>query len=93
MFYVYLLYSESTQKFYVGFTTDVQQRLASHNGAQNQSTVHGIPWRLVYFEAYTHKSDALIREKKLKNHGKGMQELKKRLTIDEERKGEGGVPR
>ncbi len=38
------------------------------------------PWKLVYCEYFLSKKDALIRERKLKNHGKGLSELKKRFS-------------
>ncbi|MGG9971636.1 GIY-YIG nuclease family protein [Ferruginibacter sp. SUN002] len=31
MFYVYVLYSESSDKIYIGFTSNLKQRLLSHN--------------------------------------------------------------
>ena len=80
MHYVYLLYSETTDKFYVGSTSNLDQRLHAHNAGNNTSTRYGAPWRLTYYEAYEEKSDALIREQKLKHHGKGIAELKKRLS-------------
>jgi predicted GIY-YIG superfamily endonuclease len=38
-----------------------------------------IPWELVYYEAFPIKALALERERKLKHHGRGLLELKKRL--------------
>jgi putative endonuclease len=81
MQYVYLLYSETTDHFYVGCTHDLNQRICAHNAGENISTKSGAPWRLVYFEAYEQSTDAFVREQKLKHHGKGIAELKKRLTL------------
>ena len=81
MHYVYLLYSETSDRFYIGSTGNLEQRIHAHNGGNNISTKHGAPWRLVYFEAYEERSDALAREQRLKHHGKGIAELKKRLTL------------
>ena len=36
-------------------------------------------WRLVYYEAYASERDARLRERRLKHHGSGKAELKKRL--------------
>ena len=66
--------------------------LRPHNTSNNRSTKSGVPWKLVYYEAYEQKSDALRREKKLKHHARGLIELKKRITIAE-RNGEGAGPR
>lgn len=78
-YYVYLLQSKKTNKFYVGYTSNLKKRLAQHNNGENQSTKSGRPYELVYFEGFKHKKDALIREKKLKHHGQGIRRLKERL--------------
>ena len=44
-----------------------------------QSTKYGIPYKLVYFEGFIDKKDALTREKKLKHHGQGLRRLKEKL--------------
>ena len=31
MFYIYILYSESFDKYYVGYTSDITRRLEEHN--------------------------------------------------------------
>ncbi len=78
MHYVYLLKSDKTGEFYVGSTSDLRARFDQHNRAQSISTKHGIPWSLVYYEAFTTKALAIDREKKLKHHGKGITLIKKR---------------
>jgi len=49
-FFVYILYSASTEKYYIGQTEDLNQRLEKHNAAIfiNSSTKPGIPWE-IYF--------------------------------------------
>ncbi len=79
-YYVYLLQSKRTKKFYVGYTSNLKKRLAQHNNGENQSTKAGASYELVYFEGFKDKKDALIREKKLKHHGQGIRRLKERLT-------------
>lgn len=78
-YYVYLLQSMKTKKFYVGFTSNLKKRLSQHNNGENQSTKAGAPYELVYFEGFKSKKDALIREKNLKHHGQGIRRLKERL--------------
>lgn len=80
MYYVYLLQSEKNEKFYVGFTSKLKQRLKQHNAGKVQSTKANIPYTLIYFEGFRSKKDALIREKKLKHHGQGIRRLKERLV-------------
>ena len=81
MYYVYLLHSQKTDKFYIGSTPDLKKRFYSHNASKNVATKHGAPWQLVYYEAYPTKEDALRRETKLKYYGQGLRRLKERVTL------------
>lgn len=78
MFYVYVLESLSSKSWYIGQTTDLRARLTRHNANGNISTAHKGPWRVIYYEAYLVKEDALGREKFLKS-GSGWKFLKKQL--------------
>ena len=78
MFYVYLLQSLTTDDIYIGFTSNVERRLAEHNMGNNTSTKK-YQWKLVFYEAYASESDARTREAKLKHYGKSLTMLKKRL--------------
>lgn len=79
MYYVYLLRSKKTGTFYIGSTADLKRRFHQHNQGMNTSTKSGVPWELVYYEAFTTKALAQERERKLKRYGRGLVELKKRL--------------
>lgn len=83
MHYVYLLYSRSKSKFYIGETKDLRRRFTEHNSGRSFATKPGIPWILVYYEAYASKQAALTREKRLKQYGKGLAQLKRRIGLDE----------
>lgn len=50
-----------------------------HNNGESLHTNKHRPWQLIYFEAYTSKSDAFEREKSLKRHAQGLRRLKERL--------------
>lgn len=80
MHYVYLLRSRKNLKFYLGCTGDLRKRLKEHNDEKVESTRNLTPWELKYYEAYQSKEDAFDREKRLKHHAKGYQELKKRIA-------------
>ena len=67
MFTVYILFSKSTQKFYVGFTCDLEDRLTRHNDLRSKSTKSGTPWVLVYTEHFESSPKAKTREKQIKN--------------------------
>ena len=80
-YYVYVIWSEKLHQHYVGYSTDLRSRLASHNRGQVESTRLGRPWKLVYYEAY--KTDELARKRELslkRNRGRGLQLLYKRIT-------------
>lgn len=79
MHYVYLLHSRKTDRFYIGNTADLKKRFYRHNQGLEIATKAGVPWTLVYYEAYPSKTSALKREQKLKHYGKGLSELKKRI--------------
>jgi len=66
MFYVYLLQSDVDSTFYVGFTEKLEQRLKQHNNGESKYTSRKILWKLVYFENFETKSEALKRELFLK---------------------------
>ena len=69
MFTVYVLYSEKYDKLYVGYTSDLKQRLLSHNELSRKGwTVKYRPWELIYTDEFTDKSSAMKRERELKSH-------------------------
>ncbi len=80
MYCVYVLQSESSKdKIYIGSTDDLKRRLNEHNSGKNYSTRNGKPYKIVYYETFLNKLDALDRERKLKHHGSVIGHLKKRI--------------
>jgi putative endonuclease len=67
MYFVYILYSD---RYYVGHTANIEQRLLEHNSGLNFSTKPFIPWILLGFVAKETKSQATILELKVKNLNK-----------------------
>ena len=63
---VYILYSASVDRFYIGYTSDIDRRLEAHNSNQSKYTKNKGPWELVYRETYPEKSKAIKREQFLK---------------------------
>jgi len=74
MFYVYVLQSETTERYYTGFTVDLEHRIGQHNTGITKSTKNRGPWRLVYQEQYASRAEAMRREKFLKS-GKGREQI------------------
>lgn len=80
-YYLYIIFSESHQRRYVGFTSDLRNRIAVHNRGNVRSTKSYVPWRLIYYEA--HLSRTLARKAELfYKTGQGRRQLKKKLTED-----------
>ncbi len=67
MHYTYILYSASRDRYYIGSSADVADRLAIHNSNHKGFTGKTGDWKVVYTEAFNLKNEALIREKKIKS--------------------------
>lgn len=77
-YYVYILRSQKTGKFYVGFTKDLSKRINQHNNGFTKSTKFGQPFSILLAEAFIDEKDARAREKFYKT-GRGREILKKKL--------------
>jgi putative endonuclease len=78
MFYNYVLQSEKNGSLYIGFTSNLQNRLREHNRGLSISTRRYMPWKLIYYEACIEESDSRRREKYLKTI-QGNRLLRRRL--------------
>ena len=68
MFTVYILYSATYNKTYVGYTSDITARFNSHNELSNKGwTIKFRPWELIHTEGYETKQEAMKREKWFKS--------------------------
>lgn len=67
MFYTYLLYSASLDKYYKGHSINIEARLKKHNRGEVKYTSKGIPWELILFVRKESRSEAMKLERKLKN--------------------------
>jgi putative endonuclease len=75
-YYVYIIKSERTNRFYCGYPMDPDERLIHQNTRATKSTQPGIPWRLVYVERFNDKHSAMMREIEIKK-------IKSRRYIEE----------
>jgi len=65
---VYILHSESLDKFYIGHTEDeVESRLKKHLTNHRGFTSKVKDWRIVYTEKFENKSLAYARERQVKS--------------------------
>lgn len=86
MYFVYVLRSFTNQKLYVGFTENLKERLTTHNRGEVISTKTQRPWKVIFYECYTNKMDALRREQYLKTTaGKRGLKMMLRGTLKSER--------
>jgi putative endonuclease len=70
--YVYVLAARNGKGgliTYVGWTLDLERRLAEHNGAgkRGAKSTRGRAWKLLYAEKHKSKKKAMAREYLLKN--------------------------
>ena len=85
MYYVYVLKSQKYKRTYIGSTSDLKRRVREHNKGRVKATKYGIPWNLVYYEAFWSKKDALGREMHLKKYGSALGFLKRRIKYSLDR--------
>lgn len=80
MYYVYALQSLRVRQWlYIGFSADLKTRYFNHSKGKVKSTKTYLPLRLVYYEAYLHRSDAAQREYELKHNSQQKEILKRRI--------------
>ena len=68
MHYLYILFSESTQKFYIGETHDINERLIKHQNHlySNSFTKIADDWKVVLSLSCNNKEEAVFLEKFIK---------------------------
>ncbi len=77
-YFVYLIISKNKQKYlsYVGYTNNLNKRLAKHNASKGAKFTRGRKWILAYSMSYDSKSKAMREEYKLKKNYKFRKRLK-----------------
>ena len=67
-FFVYILFSATRNKYYVGYTRDeLSERLRKHNSNHKGFTGKSADWILIYCETYDNKKVAMKRESQIKS--------------------------
>ncbi|NBC04424.1 MAG: GIY-YIG nuclease family protein [Bacteroidetes bacterium] len=60
MFYTYIIFSTSTDRYYTGHTAyNPPSRIRQHNDGQTPSTKLGIPWNLKFYKSFQRKTEAI----------------------------------
>ncbi|HWU37815.1 MAG TPA: GIY-YIG nuclease family protein [Candidatus Acidoferrum sp.] len=65
-YWVYIVQSGSTGRYYVGQTNALDQRLRRHNEGRTEANRGRGPWRLVYQEECPTRQAAVVRERAIK---------------------------
>ncbi len=79
-YFVYLLVSnlKNNKKIsYVGYTNNLKKRINLHNSGKGAKFTRGKKWKLVYYEKYDSKTEAMKKEFKLKKNYK----LRKKIIL------------
>lgn len=67
VFVVYILYSQSGDRYYVGQTQELKQRLQMHNhDSESSYTSKYRPWKVMLTIPFENRSAAIYAEKKIK---------------------------
>lgn len=66
MWFTYIIYSVKLDRYYIGYTDNLSWRIERHNQGWGRFTRTGVPWKLVYYESFPTKSDAIKREREIK---------------------------
>jgi putative endonuclease len=66
-FFVYILKSTVTERYYIGQTSNLEKRIKRHNFGEMFSTKPYRPWEIIYFEKFSTRSEAMKRERYLKS--------------------------
>lgn len=65
---MYLIENKKDGGWYIGYSSNLKQRIADHDSCKGAKHTRGKEgWRLIYYEAYLSKQDAVGREKFLKS--------------------------
>lgn len=82
MFYTYILRNAITNRYYIGYTPDLKNRLKNHFSGKVKSTKSNLNYHLEWYCGFQVKSQALSFEKYLKT-GSGIAFMKKRFFKSE----------
>jgi len=65
-YHFYILFSDIANKYYIGHTSQLEDRLCKHNSNHKGFTGKTNDWKVVYTETFETKSEAYARERQVK---------------------------
>lgn len=66
-YYVYVLYSETFEKYYYGHTGNLAERLRHYNLGDVNSSSRYKPWKIFAYKGFNSRKESFSFETKLKN--------------------------
>jgi len=66
MYYVYILKSLKDNSYYIGQTSNLENRVEQHNRGKSSYTKRKSPWKLVHYEKFHSRKEAMKRERDIK---------------------------
>ena len=66
-YFVYILKSSVVNRYYIGQTANLEDRLYRHNNGYENSTKPYAPWKIIYSESFKSRSEAVRYEQFLKS--------------------------
>ena len=80
-YFVYMLLSKHKEKLisYVGYTSNLKNRLSLHNTSKGAKFTKGKKWIIIHKQKYLSKSDAMKDEYKLKKDYKLRNKIKSKF--------------
>ena len=78
IYYVYILinYNKKSNPTYVGYTSNIANRLKLHNTSKGAKFTRGRIWNIIYKKGYRNKSIAMQNEYKIKHNLKLRSKIK-----------------
>jgi len=78
-YFLYILFSESLNRYYIGHTSNINERIRKHNSNHKGFTGKTNDWILIYSESFETKEQAYARERQVKKwkNRKKIEELTK----------------
>ena len=81
-YFIYLLgnYKKKKLTTYVGYTNNLERRIKLHNLGKGAKFTKGRSWKLLYYETYLTKKEAISRESYIKKNRKVRNLLKEKYS-------------
>ena len=67
MFTVYIIFSLTLNRYYIGYTNNIEKRMIDHIAGISSFTSKAIDWELKFTEDHPTRELAMKREKEIKN--------------------------